>query len=123
MAKKTAQAAQKAPAGTKAPIPQELQDAAKKAKELKKQTGHFTVLTSPVVPCLPAQTATGIVFSCLGKPVALNQTLGQIFQNDNARAAFCRCVTTSARHAGIANPNVPCSASTTVGQVIQAISC
>lgn len=100
-----------------------LKEAVKKVKALKKETGHFSAAGVPAAPCLPLQTATGIVFSCLGKAVALHVTLGQLYPNDNARGAFCRCVFMSARHSGIEKPVIPCVKTTTVGAVIQSIAC
>jgi len=104
-------------------FPAALHAAAKEAADRKKDTGRFLPVAANAAPCLPATTATGIVFSCAGGPIALNQTLGQIFPNDNARSAFCNCVTTAATAAGHANPVVPCGKTKTVGEVIQSISC
>lgn len=123
LGKRARKIAKKSQRATRRPVEPELLEAARAVKVLKKETGHFTVLTTPAVPCLPTNQATGIVFSCLGKAVALDQTLGQLYPNDNARAAFCKCVFTAARGAGVENPSVPCSKTTTVGAVIKAISC
>ena len=109
--------------GSQTPFNPAFHEAVKTVRARKKATGHFLASAVPAVPCLPAETATGIVFACLGKPVALNQTLGQLFPNDNARAAFCRCVSTSAHNHGVDKPSVPCKKDTTVGEVIQGIAC
>jgi len=121
--KATKKAAKKTNGAPKRSVSPELLEAAKTARARKKEIGHFTLMTALSVPCLPVDQATGIVFGCLGKPVRLDQTLGQLFPLATARGGFCRCVSTAARQAGVGDPQVPCQATTTVGEVIQSISC
>lgn len=121
--KKARKATRKGGRSADRPIEPALLEAPNPANALQNQIGRSTALTTTAVPCLPTKQATGIVFSCLGKEVALDQTLGQLYPNDNARAAFCKCVSTSARNAGVEDPSIPCSKTTTVGAVIKAISC
>lgn len=75
--------------------------------------------------CLDQEVATAIVFGCIPGPVPLSTLLGTLFPSDVVRRGFCGCVFNTAREAGsIITPGaVPCSASTSVGEVIDAISC
>lgn len=75
------------------------------------------------VPCLPEQTVRGIVQGCLPAPANDDQTLGQLFPMANKRNQFCTCVRGGLSAAGMSDPNVPCSATTTIGEVVEAASC
>ena len=70
-------------------------------------------------PCVPVLQATQIVEDCAGRPVNVETQLGQVF-SEAGRERFCQCVASGAR---VPRPQVPCSATTTFGQVISAISC
>jgi len=75
--------------------------------------------------CLDQEVAMAIVFGCIPGPVPLGTLLGTLFPSDVVRRGFCGCVFNTARQAGsIITPGaVPCAASTSVGDVIDAISC
>ena len=75
--------------------------------------------------CLDQEVATALVFGCIPGAVPLGTPLGTLFPSDVVRRGFCGCVFNTARAAGstLAPGAVPCSALTSVGDVIDAISC
>jgi hypothetical protein len=67
-----------------------------------------------------------LVFSCIPNgAVPLETLLGTLFGTDVARRGFCGCVFDKATGAGatIGTGDIPCAANTTVGEVVDAISC
>src|SRR5262245_34042812 len=78
------------------------------------------------VECLDQEVATALVFSCIAVgEVAPSTTLGTLFPSDIQRRGFCGCVFQKAREAGLSlgPSDVPCSAGTSVREVIDRISC
>ena len=74
--------------------------------------------------CLDQEVATAVVFACTGVgPVDPGVKLGQLFPGPTQRQGFCGCVVKGASAAGAAIAGVPCTASTTIGQVIDSLSC
>jgi len=74
--------------------------------------------------CLDQEVATAVVFACTGVgPVDPGVKLGQLFPGPTQRQGFCGCVVNGASAAGAAIAGVPCTASTTIGQVIDSLSC
>jgi hypothetical protein len=83
------------------------------------------VFAATAAGCLDQEVATALVFGCIPGAVPLSTLLGTLFPSDVVRRGFCGCVFTTARNAGsIITPGaIPCAATTTVGDVIDAISC
>src|SRR5262245_33960669 len=76
--------------------------------------------------CLDQEVATSLVFSCTGVgAVSPDVKLGQLFPGPVQRQGFCGCVFNKARMAGsnVAPGDIPCGAATTIGSVIDSISC
>ena len=77
--------------------------------------------------CLDQETAADLVYSCTGLKgeVSPGTTLGSLFPSDVERRGFCGCVYTKARKAGstVRPGDIPCSPSTTIGEVIDSIAC
>jgi hypothetical protein len=76
----------------------------------------------PQEPCLPLPQAVELVRSCSKVPpdLPLNTPLGQIFPSATARNAFCQCV---ADGVPIDRSKIPCAATNTLQDVIDAIAC
>lgn len=93
----------------------------KAAKKAAKKAAHAAL----AVPCLGSDIANTIVDGCTGVGhVNPSTPLGTIFPTDTRRTAFCRCVLDGARAAGMApDPVVPCSPTTTIAQVVGALTC
>ena len=80
---------------------------------------------STAAGCLDQEVATEVVFSCIPNgAVPLDTALGTLF-GEVARRGFCGCVFDQATAAGatIREGDIPCTALSTVGDVIDAISC
>ncbi len=76
--------------------------------------------------CLDQEVATSLVFSCTGVgAVSPAVKLGQLFPGPVQRQGFCGCVFNKARMAGssVAPGDIPCGAASTIGNVIDSISC
>lgn len=76
--------------------------------------------------CLDQAVATELVFSCTGVgPVPPGTKLGQLFASPVQRQGFCGCVFNKARMAGsaVGSGDIPCQPSTTIGDVIDSLSC
>jgi hypothetical protein len=83
------------------------------------------LLVATAAGCLDQEVATDLVFGCIPNgAVPLDTALGTLFA-DVARRGFCGCVFGKATAAGaaISEGDIPCTATTTVGEVIDAISC
>lgn len=78
------------------------------------------VAEAPAKPCLPRPQAVALVRSCGSGDFALSTPLGNIFPDPNQRLQFCQCV---ADGVPIDRSEIPCSAGTTLQQVVDAISC
>jgi hypothetical protein len=69
---------------------------------------------------LPRPQAVVLVRSCGTDNFALNTPLGTIFPDPNGRLRFCQCV---ADGVPIDRSEIPCTAGTTLQQVVDVISC
>jgi hypothetical protein len=78
------------------------------------------VAEAPAKPCLPRPQAVVLVRSCGTDDFALSTPLGNIFPDPNQRLQFCQCV---ADGVPIDRSEIPCGATTTLQQVVDAISC
>jgi len=72
--------------------------------------------------CLPEPDAIDLVFSCPGVPedTPLSAKLGDLFPDPKRRDRYCQCV---AEGVPTERSNVPCSSSTTLQAVVDAIKC
>jgi hypothetical protein len=78
-------------------------------------------LVGAVAECLEMPEAIALVKGCLGGNLpSLDTTLGDLFPDPAARSQFCQCV---ASGAGVDRSRIPCSAGTTLREVIDAIAC
>jgi hypothetical protein len=75
--------------------------------------------------CLDAEAATDLVLNCVGRDVPTSTKLGGLFPSDVLRRGFCGRVYRKARAAGVQiEPSaIPCSATNTVQDVIDSLSC
>jgi hypothetical protein len=75
--------------------------------------------------CLDQVDAAELVFSCAGREVDGDTTLGTLFPSDTVRQGFCGCVFSKAVAAGvnIQPGGVPCGKGKTILDVIDSISC
>ena len=82
--------------------------------------------TAQAAGCLDQEVATSLVFSCTGVgAVSPDVRLGQLFPGPVQRQGFCGCVFNKARMAGssVGPGDIPCGPTTTIGNVIDSISC
>jgi hypothetical protein len=79
-------------------------------------------LGTPTKPCLDLPSAINLVRSCSNVPsgVPLSTPLGQLFPSSTGRNAFCQCV---ADGVPIDRSQVPCGATNTLQDVVDAIAC
>lgn len=75
---------------------------------------------APPKPCLPRPQAVLLVRSCGTDDFPLSTRLGDLFPDPNRRLQFCQCV---ANGVPIDRSEIPCTAGTTLQQVVDAISC
>jgi len=71
-------------------------------------------------PCVDRPDAENIVFGCAGGEIDVDTELGALFPNPTAREKFCRCVSNKS---GVPRSDIPCGSSTTIEDVIEAITC
>jgi hypothetical protein len=78
--------------------------------------------TAPVKPCLQLPDAITLVRSCsnVSPQLPLSTPLGQIFPTPTQRDSFCQCV---ADGVPIDRSQIPCSATNTLQDVVDAITC
>jgi hypothetical protein len=83
--------------------------------------GHYALATA-AKPCLDLPNAISLVRSCsnVGDNVPLSTPLGQLFPSPTARNAFCQCV---ANGVPIDRSQIPCGATNTLQDVVDAIAC
>lgn len=73
--------------------------------------------------CLDMEDAIDLVESCVGgAPLKLSTTLGLFLPSDPARLLFCSRVKKAASEAGCTRP-FPCATDTTLGEIVDALSC
>lgn len=90
-----------------------------------KRTMTFTekVITATAAGCLDMEDAIDLVESAIGgSPLKLSTKLSEFLPTDPARRLFCTRVKNAAASAGCTRP-FPCSASTTLGNIVDAFSC
>jgi hypothetical protein len=77
---------------------------------------------APQKPCLPLPQAVLLVLSCAKVPpdLPLSTQLGQIFPAATARNSFCQCV---ADGVPTDRSQIPCAATNTLQDVVDAIAC
>jgi hypothetical protein len=112
----------KKPKGTRRPKVEQKKDKAAKAVAVKRSAirEESIVAEAPAKPCLPRPQAVVLVRSCGTDDFALSTPLGNIFPDPSQRLQFCQCV---ADGVPIDRSEIPCSAGTTLQQVVDAISC
>jgi len=73
--------------------------------------------------CLDMEDAIDLVESCIGgSPLKLSTKLSDFLPSDPARLLFCSRVSNATAAAGCTRP-FPCKANTTLGQIVDALSC
>jgi hypothetical protein len=79
-------------------------------------------VAAPTKPCVELPNAISLVRSCsnVGSDVPLSTPLGQLFPSSTARDSFCQCV---ANGVPIDRSQIPCGASNTLQDVVDAIAC
>ena len=95
-------------------------------KHLGVPAGMKAEFSASLQGCLDKTVAEKLVFSCTGVgAVDTGTTLGELFPSDERRSGFCGCVFNKAAAAGatVSPGSIPCSASNTVEDVIDSISC
>lgn len=112
----------KRPKGTRRPKVKQKKGKAAKPVAVKRAAirEESIVAEAPAKPCLPRPQAVVLVRSCGTDDFALSTPLGNIFPDPNQRLQFCQCV---ADGVPIDKSEVPCGATTTLQQVVDAISC
>ena len=72
--------------------------------------------------CMSRSDAEDVVFGCVGKDVKVDTKLGDLFPNPEIRRNFCGCVVKAAKAKEV-DVDVPCNPSTTIEDVIEALTC
>lgn len=90
-----------------------------------KRTVTFTerTITATAAGCLDMEDAIDLVQSAIGgSQLKLSTKLSEFLPTDPARRVFCERVKNAAAAAGCTRP-FPCKASTTLGDIVDALSC
>jgi len=99
-----------------------LEKAAASTSAVRRTSSLATLGTAPTKPCLQLPAAIQLVRSCsnVDPQLPLSTVLGQIFPSPTGRQTFCQCV---ANGVPIDRSEVPCNATNTLQDVVDAISC
>lgn len=80
-------------------------------------------ITASAAGCLDMENAIDLVESCIGgSTLKLSTALSDFLPTDSARRLFCERVKQAAAEAGCTLP-FPCDANTTLGDIVDALSC